>query len=155
MRSTEITVAGPAEKQRLPHQIYKLTVQRWARFSTVGAIGIAVQTMALLVLVRVAGINYLPATALAVEAAILHNFIWHRRWTWADRDAVRSARPRWIIRALLCFNLTTGAVSITGNLVLMRLLVGAGGLGLIRANLVTIALCSATNFLLSDRVVFV
>ncbi len=31
------------------------------------------------------GPHYLVATALAVEMAVLHNFFWHRRWTWADR----------------------------------------------------------------------
>jgi len=28
---------------------------------------------------------YVLATLVAVESAILHNFFWHERWTWADR----------------------------------------------------------------------
>ncbi|HJQ70647.1 MAG TPA: GtrA family protein, partial [Blastocatellia bacterium] len=53
-------------------------LQRWAKFSAVGATGICVQTVALFLLLHVAGLHYLAATALAVEASVLHNFIWHR-----------------------------------------------------------------------------
>ena len=28
--------------------------------------------------------NYLLATALAVEISVLHNFVWHERYTWPD-----------------------------------------------------------------------
>ena len=31
-------------------------------------------------------VNYLMATLVAVEAAILSNFVWHYRWTWRDRS---------------------------------------------------------------------
>ena len=55
---------------------------------------------------------------------------------------------------LLRFNLTTGAVSIAGNLLLMRLLVGEAHLQPIVANMSCIAACSLVNFLVSDRWVF-
>jgi putative flippase GtrA len=130
-------------------------LSRWMKFNIVGAAGIAVQSTALAILVRILGLQYLAATALAVEAAIIHNFIWHLRWTWADRvgeqPARTAAKALWM---LMRFNLTTGAVSIAGNLVFMRLLVGETRFGIIRANLATIALCSLANFILSDRVVF-
>ena len=96
--------------------------------------------------------NYLPATALAVEAAVLNNFLWHERYTWADRvqPSWRKSLPR-----LLRFNLTTGAVSIAGNLVLMKLLVDEFRFNYLIANCVAIGFCSLLNFLVSDRVVFV
>ena len=124
-------------------------LHRWFRFSAVGAAGIAVQAATLALLLRVAGLHYLAATAIAVEASVLHNFVWHRRWTWADRRSGNTSAM------LLRFNLTTGAMSIIGNLVLMVVLVGGVGLAPFVANMVTIAICSLINFALSDRFVFV
>lgn len=124
---------------------------RWLKFNAVGALGMAVQLGALGVFVRVLGLHYLLATALAVEAAVLHNFLWHRRWTWADRPGIAS--PAWGL-LLLRFNLTTGTVSIVGNLLFMGLLAGAAGLEPLLANLLSIGLCSLVNFLVCDRFVF-
>lgn len=123
--------------------------RRFARFSIVGAGGIVVQTLALMALLRFSDIHYMVATALAVELSVLNNFVWHRRWTWADRQASRAAL------ALLRFNATTGAMSLIGNLVLMFLLVGGLRLDPRAANLIAIGLCSLVNFALSDRFVFV
>lgn len=123
----------------------------WLKFNTVGALGIGVQLAILTALAGVLGLDYLIATGLAVEAAVLHNFIWHERWTWRDRT--RPSRGA-IIGRLVRFNLTTGALSILGNLGLMRLLVGSLHLHYFFANLLTIAACSMINFLVSDRFVF-
>ena len=122
---------------------------RWFRFSAVGAGGIAVQAATLALLLRVAGLHYLAATAIAVEVSVLHNFVWHRRWTWADRQGGKTSAM------LLRFNLTTGAMSIIGNLVLMVVLVAGAGLAPFLANMVTIGICSLINFALSDKYVFV
>lgn len=124
--------------------------RRWLKFNGVGALGIAVQLAALSGLADGLRLNYLLATALAVEAAVLHNFFWHERWTWADRSLSRGD----VLARLVRFNLTTGAVSILGNLVFMRLLVGSLHLHYLLANLLTIAACSLLNFWASDRYVF-
>jgi len=121
---------------------------RVGRFCAVGASGVAVQTLTLAVLLKVGGIHYIPATALAVEASVLNNFLWHRRWTWADRP---KACVGW---ALLRFNATNGLVSLIGNLVIMIALVSWLNLSPMVANLLTIAVCSVANFALADRVVF-
>lgn len=126
-----------------------IVLRRFARFSIVGAGGIIVQTLALAALLRFSDIHYMLATAVAVELSVLNNFVWHRRWTWADRRASRAAL------ALLRFNATTGAMSLAGNLVFMFLLVGALRLDPRAANLIAIGLCSLVNFALSDRFVFV
>ncbi len=127
------------------------TGRRYLKFNLVGAIGIVVQLATLALLTSALDLQYLVATALAVETAVLHNFIWHERFTWADR---RSLRWRAVALRLARFNCTTGAISIGGNLALMRLLVGQAHLPAIVANLLTIAACSVLNFLVSDRVVF-
>ena len=66
------------------------------RFYTVGAAGIVVQLAVFTAFTRGLNAPYLLATAIAVELAILHNFYWHERWTWAERYPVNtvSASPR-------------------------------------------------------------
>ena len=63
------------------------TLTRWLAFNGVGALGVIVQLAVLALLVHGASVHYLVATAIAVEAAVLHNFAWHQRWTWRDRPA--------------------------------------------------------------------
>ncbi len=184
------------------------TLVRWCKFNFVGGIGIGVQFAALLLVKGVLHFNYLAATAIAVEAAVVHNFVWHEQFTWVDRtradrtmsDGVepswrkvpphplvaelsaeklgfgwRSAfsaaikpffsfralapgalesRYRQSFRRLLRFNLTNGAVSILGNLALMKVMVGQGHMNYLLANAIAITLCSLANFLVSETWVF-
>ena len=124
---------------------------RWFKFNLVGAIGIVVQFAALFLVKGVFHLNYLAATAIAVEAAVVHNFVWHEQFTWSDR--IQKSWRRSILR-FVRFNLTTGAVSILGNLALMKAMVGYGGMNYLVANAVAIAFCSLANFLVSDEWVF-
>jgi putative flippase GtrA len=127
---------------------WRKTGVRWLKFNAVGGIGIGVQLVVLAVLKSGLHLDYLLATGLAVEAAVIHNFLWHERFTWSDRPTESS----WSRFAK--FNLTTGLFSIVGNLVLMKVLVGWGGVNYMVANGITIAVCSLVNFVVSDRVVF-
>jgi putative flippase GtrA len=124
---------------------------RWLKFNVVGGMGIGVQFAVLFLLRSALHFNYLLATALAVEAAVLHNFIWHEQFTWSDRviPSWGSSLPR-----LVRFNLTTGAVSILGNLALMKVMVGLGDINYLAANAVAIVLCSLANFLVSEGWIF-
>jgi len=122
----------------------------WVKFNVVGAIGIGVQLAALAALNRVLG-NYVVATAIAVELTVLHNFVWHERFTWADRASM-SWRDS-LVR-LLKFNFSNGAISILGNILLMRWFVGEFRLPVVIANLLAIALCGLANFVVGDRFVF-
>ena len=122
---------------------------RWLKFNAVGGIGIVVQLAALSVFRS--KLDYLLATGLAVEIAVIHNFLWHERYTWADRPA---RRPVQSLVRLAKFNASNGAVSMVGNLGLMRVLVGEMKFNYVAANLIAILLCSLVNFLLSDRFVF-
>lgn len=129
---------------------------RWWRFNLVGAIGIFVQLGALFLLKSVLHFNYLAATTVAVEMAVIHNFVWHEQFTWADRvrfPLTASETQQHLIR-FLRFNLTTGGVSIAGNLVLMKVIVGWGHMNYLVANVFAVALCSVANFLVSDNWVF-
>ncbi len=125
---------------------------RWMKFNLVGGVGIVVQLVVLVVLKGVMGLNYLLATGLAVEAAVLHNFAWHQLWTWADRP--NGGGRCCVAGRLLRFNLTSGGMSIVSNLVLMKLIAGTLGLNYVAANLLAIAITSVANYLLADGLVF-
>lgn len=131
-----------------PRERLQRTGLRWVKFNAVGAGGILVQLAVLAVLKSGFRLDYLLATAVAVEAAVIHNYFWHERFTWADRTGGNS----WTRFAK--FNLTTGLFSILGNVLVMRVLVGGAHLNYFVANLLTIATCSIVNFLVSDRFVF-
>lgn len=124
---------------------------RWCKFNLVGGIGIGVQFVALFILKSALHFDYLLATGIAVEAAVVHNFVWHEQFTWADR--VYSSR-RSSLKRFARFNLTAGLVSILGNLALMKVMVGFGNMNYLVANAVAIALCSIANFVVSDTWVF-
>lgn len=122
---------------------------RWTRFNAVGAMGMAVQLGALALLSRCDGGHYLAASAVAVELAVLHNFAWHLRVTWPERRAGAA-----VFGQLVRFHLANGAVSLLGNLILMRLLVQNAHLPLLVANSIAILCCSVVNFCLSHRWAF-
>ena len=123
---------------------------RAMRFYAVGSVGIAVQLAALWLLHERAGLGLSLATALAVELAVLNNFAWHERWTWADRPA--NWRER--LARLLRFHLTNGLISIGGNLLLTKALHDGLGVHYLVANGLSIAACSVANYLASEHLVF-
>jgi putative flippase GtrA len=121
------------------------TLIRWGKFNLVGAGGVVGQLALLAVFNRLAPGHYLVATAAAVEITLLHNFAWHVRYTWRDRRDGSA-----LIVRLLRFHLANGMVSFSGNVALMRLLVGYGHLPVLAANGIAIVCCSIVNFALSD-----
>jgi putative flippase GtrA len=154
-------------------QAYRHTsaLARWGKFNLVGSIGIGVQFGALFFLKSAFHLHYLVATATAVEITVLHNFVWHEKFTWLDRvNAQRISKQGGqtrtgrglgslelspgVVRRLCRFHLANGVVSIFGNLAIMKALVGLEHLNYLIANLIAIAVCSVANFVLSDQWVF-
>jgi putative flippase GtrA len=131
---------------------------RWLKINFVGIIGLGLQLSLLQLLINFGGVNYLAATALAVELTVLHNYCWHACWTWRERGGHHqshghpSHRLRW--QRLLRFNATNGLISIVGNLLLMKLLAGNLHLPPQWANLIAVGICSLANFFISDGFVF-
>src|SRR6266446_5555312 len=119
-------------------------MMHWIKFNVVGLLGFALQSAALILLTHTTPqISYLTATACAVELAVLHNFVWHQRWTWRDRPSVTIGETMF---RLLKFNISNGLFSIFGNLFFMSILVGHFGLPVSPANLISVAACSLCNF---------
>jgi putative flippase GtrA len=125
--------------------------RHWLKFNAVGIIGIGVQLLALAILTSGLKINYLVSTFLAVESAVLHNFVWHERWTWVERTQQTAGGTA---GRLVRFHLTNGLISIGGNLLLMWVLVSQLHLHYFLSNLIAIGSCSVVNFFASDRLVF-
>lgn len=139
-------MTGPSKLTRA-----KGLVQQWLKFNAVGAMGIVVQLIVLTILTHVVRINYLLATFFGVEAAVLHNFVWHERWTWAQH--VQGGTKEMLLR-LAKFNFTTGTFSILGNLGFMRIFVGTFRMPVLPANLLAIGVCNLLNFAVSHYFVF-
>jgi putative flippase GtrA len=127
--------------------------RRCTAFITVGALGFLVQTAALAALMSVAHWTWLPATLVAVELAVLHNFFWHERWTWRDQTGARVPSLA-ALQRLLRFHAANGLVSIAGNAALMALLVAVVGMPALIANLLAVGVMTVANFVMADRWVF-
>ena len=83
---------------------------RWCKFNAVGALGMAVQLLALTLLDRWSGGRHLFASVLATEVALLHNFVLHLHFTWPEP----THRSLTLVR-LVRFHLSNGLVSLVGN----------------------------------------
>lgn len=143
-----MTIEPASESNLSPRKLV-----RFCKFNFVGGMGVLVQFTALFFLKGVLQMNYLAATAIAVEAAVVHNFLWHEQFTWRDRTRFTPEWRRSMLR-LLRFNLTNGTISMLGNVALMHRLVGQLRMNYLLANAIAITLCSLANFLVSDRWVF-
>lgn len=124
--------------------------KRISRFMTIGLGGFILQIATVAMLTLLARWPAAIATALGVEAAVLHNFFWHERWTWRDRVARPGARRTRLLR----FHLTTGLTSIAGNVVITMVALRTLGLNAVAANLIAVLAMSVANFLVADRWVF-
>jgi len=123
---------------------------RWLKFNAVGLMGVGIQLAALWLYTNVFHWHYLLATALAVETAVLHNYVWHMAWTWRDRGGDGSSSGSRLVR----FHLGNGLVSLLGNLALMRLFAGVLHLPLLAANILSITITSLLNFVIGEFWVF-
>ena len=120
-------------------------------FMAIGTMGLGLQLLVLRLLATGTTLALQTSMVLAVETALLHNFVWHERWTWADRKA--GAPSAWLQR-LARFHLTSGVVSIAGNVLLTSLFVAVAGLHYLVANVLAVGACTVLNFLAADRLVF-
>src|SRR5688572_8510945 len=114
---------------------------RVLRFSVAGLGGFAVQIATLAMLTSLLGVHYVFATIIAVEAAILMNFVWHERWTWQDRRRTRGDNG--VLGRLLRFNALTGLTSIAGSVVVTTFLVETASMVPIVANSISVIVLGA------------
>jgi putative flippase GtrA len=125
----------------------------WKRiglFNLVGFAGFLLQLGTLTVLTRVFGWHYAIASAVAIELAILHNFLGHSRLTWADRRpsgarawAARLVRDQAVKSLILAMNLTVTVVLVANTAIAAEV-----------ASVCAVGVCSVFGYLASDRLVF-
>jgi putative flippase GtrA len=151
MSAVSHTINQPAAARFARADRFRQSARRWVVFNTVGFAGMLVQLAVVALLVRAFGVHYLAATALGVEAAVIHNFICHQRWTWRDRPA-HSAKTT--ASRLMRFHLLNGAVSLAGNLAVTAFCTGVAGLDAVASNVIAIVACSLVNFTASEWLVF-
>lgn len=126
-------------------------VSRFGKFSLVGLLGAVLQLMLLSLLTKLFRVPVLAATPLAVELVLLHNFVWHERFTWSDRR-FKSIRQR--ITRLWRFQAGNGLASVLGNTLIIYCLVERCKAPVLPSAMGAIALCSLMNFFLADRWVY-
>jgi putative flippase GtrA len=125
---------------------------RFLRFLVAGLGGFAVQIATLAALTQLLGVHYVIATAIAVEVAILANFVSHELWTWRTR--LREYGGAGTLGRLLRFNALTALTSIAGSVLVTTFLVETVSMVPIVANSISVIVLGALNFVGSDRFVF-
>lgn len=130
-------------------------MKRFGRFSAVGLMGAAIQLLLLYFATKEFGLPSVAAMPAAAEIALLHNFIWHERFTWRDRGLVRVTSPREIATRLWRFHIASGLISLGGNTMAMYFLVQRLAVPVMPAAVAAMVLCSVVNFLATDRWVYI
>jgi putative flippase GtrA len=110
-----------------------------------------VQLGTLAVLTHGAGLPAAAAAAIAVEIAVLHNFVWHERWTWRDRTGGGRAG---VFARLARFHAAAGMVSLAGNVGITLTLIEWLHLPVLIANTVAVTALGVLNFVIADGYVF-
>ncbi|MHB1414769.1 MAG: GtrA family protein [Chloroflexota bacterium] len=115
--------------------------RRIAKFALVGVTGMIVNTAVLYLGHDVGQLPLLIASVLAVETAILNNFLWNNLWTFSQRDFT------W--ERLAKFNLVSlGGLVIT--VTILYALVQWFGLYYLVANLLAISVATGWNFMINS-----
>lgn len=126
-------------------------IRRFGRFNLVGLAGAGVQLLVFDFLLRALHLPGVTATPIAVEIAVLHNFLWHERFTWRDRE-LSGMRERAV--RLWRFHAGNGLISVLGNSAVTYVLMDWVNAPPLLAAVAAIAVCAPANFLLADRWVY-
>jgi len=126
-------------KQSLISSAYK----RFIKFGIVGTSGILANNFVLWLLVELSGLPFYLCSLIAIETAILNNFLLNDAWTWADRKSGSK-----IIR-FLKYNASTAFSSIFINISVLMFFKEWVGLPYIISNLIGIGFGMLVNFLIN------
>jgi len=96
-------------------------------------------------------LSLVPAGALAIETAIIHNFTWHYFVTWKDR-VDRSVKD-YVLR-LLRYNLVTASIDFVVNLGTLWVLVTFAGVHYLVADLLGMLAVPIVKFFVNEFFIF-
>ncbi len=145
--ATQFRMPSP-EVEMKPEQIS--TLSRFIKFTVAGSSGILVDTAVLFAIVEWSPV-LLPlalSKAIAAEVAIINNFFWNDRWTFADRHPEDISSPTTSIR-FLKFNLICSLGLVIAVAALYILHKGLN-VNLYLANVMAIVTAALWNFILSN-----
>ncbi len=125
---------------------------RGTKFMIVAWIGMLVNTGCLYFFKGVLGVRLIPASVMAIEIAIIHNFFWLRFWAWGDRGASDGRPP--FVKQLLIYNVATGAVDLAANVTILWVLSTLFGVQYLVANIMGMILGPFIKFWLNERIIF-
>ncbi len=120
---------------------------RLIKYLIVGAVGTAVNLGALYLLRYMLSVEHFIASAAAIEASIISNFVLHEHWTFRDRRA-----GKWVFR-LVKFHGSTLAAVVVQYITSQALHYGLG-VESVLAQLTGIVIGFAVNYALSNRYVW-
>jgi len=120
---------------------------RLFKFSIVGGIGAVINTGLLWLFTEVAGIYYLYSSIVAIEIAILMQFIMNDRWTFKEQKTTQVAQ---FITRLVKSNIwRSGGLAV--NIGVLYLLTEYAGVYYLLSNIVGIFCAFLLNYLLESR----
>jgi dolichol-phosphate mannosyltransferase len=145
---------GPRQYLEFLAHINKLAAEtgqigRFLRFCTVGLSGVFVNEGALKFFTEVSGLYYVYSSILAVEIAIISNFLFNEFWTFRDRSNQRPEMANRLGR-LVKFNLIC-ALGGTLNVVTLWVLTDLAGLYYLFSNLIGIGISTLWNYGLNSN----
>lgn len=117
------------------------------KFTVVGALGTLLNLLLMFLMVEVFATEFVTASILAIEMAIVHNFLFNNYWTFGTQRSEGI-----IIKKFLYFNLASGG-SLVVNVAVSALLIHFGTWYLF-AQAIGIATAFTSNFLTSTHLVF-
>jgi len=107
------------------------------KFCVVGATGYAVNLAVYALLVKSAGVHYIPAAICSFLVAVTNNYTWNRIWTF------REERGHYGYQGMRFFVVST--LALVANLAVLQILVDAG-VDKVAAQAVAIVLVTPVNF---------
>ncbi len=131
------------------HLILTTHGRRFVRFGLVGGGGAVLNTALLYLLVHFGRWAYVPAAAVATEAAILSNFVFNDRWTFHDARG----RSPWTGRLARYNVIALGGLVV--SLVVLALLTATFHLHYLVANLMAIGGATLWNYTVNARFTWV
>ena len=130
--ATALVQSRAGQALRRPHNWLQL-----AKFCLVGVSGYAINLAVFVILLRGAGVHYLPAAACSFLVAVTNNYTWNRLWTF------RGQRGHVAYQGLRFF--VVSVVALGANLLVLHSLV-ASGLGEVSAQALAVILVTPLNF---------
>jgi putative flippase GtrA len=127
------------------------SILRFVKFGIVGGSGVVVNVGLLHAFTAYASIDYRIASIIAIECAVINNFLWNYFWTWNDRQA---GSKRSFAYMLFKFHLSSGLTALIVNWGLLVLLTETLHFYYHVSNLIGIGCGAVVNFVLGHYWVF-